>query len=172
MMLDGISGTYDSTCMGVQAHCAELEAALKVYRRYQREIDNAALKYNLPREVLLAVIMRESRGKNVIGDAGHGRGLMQIDDRSHQDWLKTHKNGLDAASNIDYGASLIRENLDAFDGNYIQALAAYNAGPSQVRAALRSNLNPDTVTSGRNYASSVFEHAAELHSAFAVTPPY
>jgi hypothetical protein len=40
--------------------------------------------------LLLAIGLRESGLTNIVGDAGHGRGAFQIDDRSHQAFLSQH----------------------------------------------------------------------------------
>ena len=42
----------------------------------------AAERYQLPPEILLAIASRETNMRNIIGDGGHGYGIMQIDDRS------------------------------------------------------------------------------------------
>ena len=44
------------------------------------------------------------------GDSGHGRGLMQIDDRSHGQWLMTH-NWQDPETNITYGGQILASNM-------------------------------------------------------------
>src|SRR3954462_7514492 len=71
------------------------------YSQYKDEVAAASKKYGIPPEVLFGVMMRETGGRNIVGDGGHGRGLMQIDDRSHGAWLASHNGGMDPASNID-----------------------------------------------------------------------
>jgi hypothetical protein len=39
--------------------------------------------------LVLAIGLRESAIKNICGDGGHGRGWLQIDDRFHQEWLRS-----------------------------------------------------------------------------------
>jgi hypothetical protein len=46
--------------------------------------------HGLPLGLLWAVASRETMMKDIVGDFGHGRGLMQIDDRSHGKWLRDH----------------------------------------------------------------------------------
>jgi soluble lytic murein transglycosylase-like protein len=63
-------------------------------RQFQRAKKNgwlqtfkkAAEKYDFPPEVLLAIASRETNMRNIIGDGGHGYGIMQIDDRSFPEW--------------------------------------------------------------------------------------
>src|SRR5262249_36675913 len=47
----------------------------------------AEKRHNLPPGLLLAIASRETDMQDIVGDAGHGRGLFQIDDRSHGDFL-------------------------------------------------------------------------------------
>lgn len=118
---------------------------------------DAALKHDIELPVLLGVASRETGINNILGDHGHGHGLMQLDDRWHKDFLNdpAHKNGLDPASNIDYGASLLRANLDHYHGDYLRALCAYNAGIRGVNAVLHAGKSPDTATTGGDYGSDV-----------------
>ena len=133
----------------------------KIYCRYEKAIGEASRRSGISRELLTAVISRESGGRNVRGDGGHGRGLMQIDDRypPHAQWLKANRDGLDPHTNIGYGAALLAENLASFDGIEHAALAAYNAGPAAVRRALARGADPDSVTTGRDYSADVLRRA-------------
>src|SRR5262245_45037615 len=63
-------------------------------REFDRAVDGdwiahfrqAAADYSFPVEVLLAIASRETNMRNIVGDGGHGFGIMQIDDRSFPDW--------------------------------------------------------------------------------------
>lgn len=99
----------------------------------------AAEKYTLDASLIAAVIWCESGGNNIMGKNGHGHGLMQIDDRWHNEWLRTHQQGLDPQTNIDFGTSLLKSYWDRFVGNRHAALAAYSVGPEAVEYALRGN---------------------------------
>ena len=50
----------------------------------------AEKRHDLPAGLLLAVASRETDMEDIVGDKGHGRGLFQIDDRFHADWLAAH----------------------------------------------------------------------------------
>ena len=132
------------------------------YRQWAPQVEAAAKKYNLDPALIFAVMSRESGGKNIRGDAGHGRGLMQIDDRSWGSWLSSHNGGMDPASNIMKGAEILRANLNAFHGNVKEALDAYNAGAGNVNKALRNGHDPDSVTTGHNYGSDVLKRMAQF----------
>ncbi|KAF0207377.1 MAG: spore coat assembly protein SafA, partial [bacterium] len=86
----------------------------------------ASEKYSLAGSLIAAVIWYESGGNNIVGKNRHGCGLMQIDDRRYPDWVRTHQQGLDPASNIDFGSSILRECLDRFKNDNKLALAAYS----------------------------------------------
>jgi hypothetical protein len=62
---------------------ATLYGNLSVPRR------SAAERYQLPPEILLAIASRETNMRNIIGDGGHGYGIMQIDDRSFPEWCNS-----------------------------------------------------------------------------------
>lgn len=126
-----------------------------------------AAHYKVDPALLLAVVDRETNGKNVIGDHGFGIGLGQVDKRSHPFASCEDDTGklvaLDPWMGLSYSARLLRRLLDTFSGEVAPALAAYNAGAGRVRKAL--NALPathtaaervtacDSVTTGKNYSS-------------------
>ena len=108
-------------------------------------------------------------GPSATGDGGHGRGLMQIDDRWHpaftsgEDWK-------DPTKNLAYG--LTRVLVPSFKslGDLRQAIAAYNCGngssgklpgtkASGVRGALAFGADIDANTTGGDYSADVLAHA-------------
>lgn len=111
----------------------------------------AAQVHGLLVSALLAICSRETGFRNIVGDAGHGRGLMQVDDRSHADWIKANKDGLDPETNIFYGADILSANLEIFAGDYEKAFAAYNCGAGNVKRALRAGESFDSHTTGHDY---------------------
>ncbi|MEM1044405.1 MAG: lytic transglycosylase domain-containing protein, partial [Bacteroidota bacterium] len=96
------------------------------------------------------------------------RGLMQIDDRWHPEFVRAHRND-DHAANARYAARLLADNLRAFDGDYIAAVAAYNSGPGNVRKALRRDLPAEHYTTGRDYATDVLARARVISAALGGT---
>lgn len=96
------------------------------------------------------------------GDAGHGHGLMQIDDRTWGDWLGEY-DWTDPYTNVQKGLEIYNQNLNYFTGKGLSgdaaiqaALAAYNHGPGNVWKNIQDGLSPDTGTTGGNYASDVW----------------
>lgn len=112
----------------------------------------AAEKYAVEASLIAAIIWQESGGNNIIGKNGHGCGLMQIDDRRYNDWLRSNQQGLDPATNIDFGTSIVKKCLDHFRGDPKLALAAYSVGIETIEWAMKSNL-PDMI--GSRYAFDV-----------------
>lgn len=111
------------------------------------------------RDLLLAVASRESNmgmnlDENWLGDNGHGYGIMQIDKRYHSAFTSNNAPNNHAA-NILKGATILKAEIDRFNGNKLHALAAYNAGPSSVREAIMQGLDPDLYTTGQNYGKDV-----------------
>lgn len=93
-------------------------------KQYAEVIQQVAKEENLSPYLLAAIMNNETRygtsrscsvqGPACLGDAGHGHGLMQIDDRSHQEFLsKVDENGTPLWSipyhNIKYGAGVFKK---------------------------------------------------------------
>lgn len=125
-------------------------------------VNASAHEHGLESTLVFGVMQIESGGRNIIGDGGHGRGLMQIDDRSHAQWLAAHSSGLDPESNIDYGCAILRADIDYFKGDVRAGVAAYNCGPGNAAAGQRESGNPDKYTTGGNYSTRVLEQAAQF----------
>ena len=133
--------------------------------------------YKVDPLLLAAVVDRESLGGEALtpkgptgtGDHGHGRGLSQLDDRSHPFTGCTDDTGKalwkDPWLNLSYGCRLLARLIGDFSGDEAAALAAYNAGAGRVRrvltilpldAPLADRLRAvDSVTTGKDYASDV-----------------
>ena len=144
--------------------------------------------------LLLAMAHRESGMRNIVGDAGHGRGIMQIDDRFHADWLREHKGcrsgSFDATfdsalpagrapslvAGVTKACELLNQNI-AFaksngvpDGKRLRfAVAAYNAGAGNALKGFRAG-DVDKLTTGGDYSRDVLAHRAEVKQALAEEP--
>ncbi|AKQ66516.1 hypothetical protein A176_003428 [Myxococcus hansupus] len=141
--------------------------------------------YRLDPLLVLALMDRESLGGDALtpkgplgtGDHGHGRGLMQIDDRAHKGFVGAVDDlgrplWRDPAVNVHYSCRLLRRNLDSLNGYVAGALAAYNAGLGRVRSVFgcvaadasdeHRQVMVDSVTTGRDYSADVFRRRAEF----------
>ena len=115
----------------------------------------AALEYNLPESLLLAVARGESDFVVTARSRANAHGIMQIL------WPGTARHlGIyrlselyDPCTNIDAGARYLRELTDNYDGNLHLALAAYNYGPSRI------SKNGYNIPSGAEwYSGYIFRH--------------
>ena len=89
-----------------------------------------AASYNLPPDIFLRLINTESGfNPNAVSPKG-ATGLTQLMPDTAKEVGVTNPN--DITQNIEGGARYLRKMLDKYDGNMELALAAYNAGPSNV----------------------------------------
>jgi soluble lytic murein transglycosylase-like protein len=96
----------------------------------KQTIQKAGAKYNLPPELITAVIKAESNFEvSAVSSAG-AQGLMQLMPATAKELGV--KNPFDIEQNIDGGTKYLRKMLDRFGGSVRKALAAYNAGPGTV----------------------------------------
>jgi soluble lytic murein transglycosylase len=74
----------------------------------------------------------------------------------------------DDRTNVKLGTTYLKQQLDKFDGNYMLATAAYNAGPGRAKSWAASNpcISPDIwvelvpFTETRNYVKYVLTYTA------------
>jgi len=95
------------------------------------EIDRAAALYNVPAELVRAVIWAESAGDAAAISRAGAIGLMQLMPRTAGDMYV--EDPVDPAQNIMGGTRYIRWLANQFNGDMLLTLAAYNAGPEAVR---------------------------------------
>ena len=94
----------------------------------------AALEYDLPESLLLAIARGESDFKATARSHANAHGVMQIlwpDTAKH---LGIHRLSdlYEPCTNIDAGARYLKELLGRYNGNVHLALAAYNYGPGRI----------------------------------------
>ena len=95
------------------------------------EIDRAAQLYNVPAELVRAVIWAESGGDASAVSRTGALGLMQLMPRTAGDMYV--QDPVDPAQNIMGGTRYLRYLANLFKGDMLLTLAAYNAGPEAVR---------------------------------------
>jgi soluble lytic murein transglycosylase-like protein len=95
------------------------------------EIDRAAKTFNIPAELIRAVIAVESAGDTAAVSHRGAVGLMQLmPDTAGKMYVE---DPVDPAQNIMGGTRYLRQLANDFGGDMVLVLAAYNAGPDAVR---------------------------------------
>lgn len=133
----------------------------------------AEKRHNLPAGLLLALASRETDMEDVVGDKGHGRGLFQIDDRFHADWLAAHGAPGPATTPrvedaADFAASMLASSLAFARQNEVPApdrlrfaCSAYNAGAGGALEGQQSG-DCDRKTTGADYGRDVLERLGAI----------
>jgi soluble lytic murein transglycosylase-like protein len=112
---------------------AEVKAILLAPTAYRDHVRRAAETYNLPEELLHAVMAVES-GFNPMAMSHKGAaGLMQLMPGTAKEMYV--KDVWSPSQNIEGGARYLRVLANQYDGDLTKTLAAYNAGPEAVRRA-------------------------------------
>jgi hypothetical protein len=136
--------------------------------------------------LLLALASRESNMRNIVGDGGHGRGWLQIDDRFHHDFLAAHR-GCDSGSftpthpsaaapglcptltaSTIHAIALLRAGMRFARSRGVPeeqvlrfAVAAYNAGAGGALQGFQHG-DVDGATTGRDYSRDVLARKAAV----------
>ena len=94
----------------------------------------AALAYDLPYTLLLAVARGESDFDPMARSKANAHGVMQIlwPTTAHHLGIFRLSQLYEPCTNIDAGARYLREMLERYSGNIHLALAAYNYGPERI----------------------------------------
>ena len=115
----------------------------------------AALAYDLPHTLLLAVARGESDFEPMARSKANAHGVMQILWPTTANHLGIYRLSdlYDPCTNIDAGARYLKELVQRYDGNVHLALAAYNYGPERV------SKNGNGVPAGAEwYSGYIFRH--------------
>jgi len=115
----------------------------------------AALEYDLPETLLLAVARGESDFDATARSRANAHGVMQILWPGTARHLGIHRLSelYDPCTNIDAGARYLKEMLQRYDDNLHLALAAYNYGPQRIAT------DGDAIPSGAAwYSGYIFRH--------------
>ena len=113
-----------------------------------------AQKYDLSPKLIEALVWQESRWNTMALSPVGARGLTQLMPGTAR---MLGVNASDPHSNLEGGARYLRMQLDAFDGDVLLALAAYNAGPQRV---VKAGGIP-AIRETRNYVATILSRLAQ-----------
>jgi len=152
----GLTGNAENPEKAWQAY---LQTGTALKPRYRFPHANcfraAALAYDLPETLLLAVARGESDFDPTARSRANAHGVMQIlwPITAHHLGIYRLSELYDPCTNIDAGARYLKELLTRFDGNLHLTLAAYNYGPERISA------NVSKIPSGaRWYSGYIYRH--------------
>ena len=122
--------------------------------KYGSMIDKIANKKGVDPNLVRAMIQQESGGDPYALSGAGAAGLMQLMPETAKKMGLNPKDRFNAEKNIQAGTKYIKKQLDRFNGNVSLALAAYNAGPGNVKK--HGGIPPFKET--RNYVAKVTEY--------------
>jgi soluble lytic murein transglycosylase-like protein len=121
-----VSGSYEA-----EYPLLTKEEISELMPRINEAISNASKKYGVDERMIRAIIKQESSFQPLALSTSGAMGLMQLMPQTAK--LLSVTDPYNIEQNIMGGTRYFKAQLDAFDGSTELALAAYNAGPNNVR---------------------------------------
>lgn len=113
---------------------------------YQNTVQTYAKNYQIPKELIYAIIRQESGFRNDVVSSAGAHGLMQIMPTTAKSIAKHEKIAyvdkkqlFSIQKNIEIGVAYLRQLKKCYHKNPILVAAAYNAGPKQVNYWLKND---------------------------------
>ena len=169
------AGVLGGAVLGLTGKVDNVIQELTLPLRHEDIIRQEAAQHGVQPELVAAVIYAESRFRDQTSSAG-ARGLMQITPATalhieRQSGGTTFKidDLSDPDVNIAYGTFRLSELLDIYEGNEVAALAAYNAGETNVNRWGGAGLTVDDIgfPETQAYVAEVLEKRDEYRKKYA-----
>lgn len=116
------------------------------------QIQQAAQQEDIPKELVFSIIRQESAFDPNARSFADAMGLMQILPTQAQNVAKDlklewtgHDDLFRPELNIPVGARMLRQGLSRYDGNFILAIASYNANDKAIKGWLKTRFRDDPV---------------------------
>lgn len=106
-------------------------SAVERIKKYDDVIESASQKFGINKKIIKSIILTESAGNVHAKSKANAKGLMQLMDTTAKDMGVN--NVWNPKENIYGGTKYLSQLLNRFDDNLDLALAAYNAGPGNVK---------------------------------------
>ena len=174
------AGVAAGLALGLFGKFDDVIQELTLPLRHEDIIRQQSREKRVDAALIAAVIYSESKFTDRTSSAG-ARGLMQITPETAQD-VERHSGGTtfklgdlsDPEINIRYGTYRLRELLDRYDGDVVAALAAYNAGPTNVDRWGGSDLSVDGIAfpETRAYVEDVLDKQRAYREKYATELGY
>ena len=143
---DGLPTAEDiATVLNVRFHIG-LQESLKI----GHAVLNAAKRDTISPLLLLAVIAVESNFDRFAVSVVGAKGLMQVLPSQHRDLVQRTSDLTDASTNVSIGSTILRDYIEASDGDVHDALVRYSGG-------------------ARGYARRVSDRMSVIKTAFSTT---
>ncbi len=130
-MLEGLEGLKPSNLQTFKPSNQIPKIQFDKVEKYDHIIQFNAEKFGIDSALVKAVIKNESNGDYKAESKKGAKGLMQLMDSTAEELGVT--NSFDPYQNIKGGVSYLKKMMDMFDNDFEKAVAAYNAGPGNVR---------------------------------------
>jgi len=159
-----VGNRYGAAYAGRGSYSGADSAALvdRVNGKWEKIISDASARYGVDKDLVTAVIARESAGNPRAISPKGAKGLMQLMDGTARDMGVAFS--FSPADNVNGGVKYLKNMLDMFGGDERMALASYNAGPGAVKKY--GGIPPYRET--KDYVAAVMtlkNKAAELNAA-------
>jgi len=130
------------------------------FHKYKPIIIEMANIYNVPPDLVAAMIKTESDFRHNVVSSQGARGLMQVLPSTAKSLQITNLH--DPKENIRAGTKYLKQLINQFNGNIKLAVAAYNAGPT----AVKKHGNVPHYKETMRYVSKVLKYKKQFKTSF------